>query len=198
MKLAWRVVAIVGIAAALASLGCGKEQRPSVPTTVGKAAVPLPEWAPKSPSPEFLRAAKVLKPMPREWLGAAAQGDQTRAAFVDKFTRVWPASYEFFGTLTDDQMERFLSTGQIRIPVKALSVAQKAALDSWFSTWRRAMKGTDDEDFLVDLYKVGAQRDLSNVEAGFDVPSGHMVHVKFWTKRPDGSVQQLCAEFAFM
>ena len=195
MNVTWRVAAIIGLAVALTGFGCGKTKQPPEPTSA-RASVPLPEWAPDNPSPEFLRAARVLKPIPRELLDAGARGDQTRAATIDRFTGVWPASYEFFGTLTDDQTERFLSTGQIRIPVKALAVAQKTALDTWFSAWQRAMKGTDDEDFLVDLYKVGAERDLSNVEAGFDVQAGHMVHVKFWVKQSDGSIQTLCSEFA--
>ena len=207
MKSTRRVIAIIGViaswwAGACLLSGCGNGHSPkagaSAPAQPTNASIPLPDWAPENPSREFLRAARVLKPMPRELLDAGARGDQTRAATIDKFTRVWPASYEFFGTLTDDQMKRFLSTGQIRIPVKDLTIAQKTALDSWFSAWQRAMKGTEDEDFLVDLYKAGAERDLSNVEAGFDVQAGHMVHVKFWVKQPDGSVQQRCAEFACM
>ncbi len=60
------------------------------------------------------------------------------------------------------------------------------------------MKGTELEDFLVDLYKAGAKKDLSNVEAGFDVQAGRMMHVKFWVQQPDGSEQPLCAEFAVL
>jgi hypothetical protein len=92
MKLAWRVVAIVGIAAALASLGCGKEQRPSVPTTVAKADVPLPEWAPNNPSPEFMRAARVLKPMPMEFAEERTQGDLARKALAARYHSTLPGS----------------------------------------------------------------------------------------------------------
>jgi hypothetical protein len=198
MKLASRVASVIGIAVAVALSGCGKAQKPTTAPPVPETDVPLPDWAPENPSPEFLRAASVLKPLPAEWMAAVAQGDQTRAAFVEKFSRTWSASYEFFGTLTDDQIKRVLSVGQIRIPVKDLSAKQKAALDTWFSTWRRAMKGTELDDFLVDLYKAGAKDDLSNVEVGFDVPSRHMVHVKFWVKQSDGSEQPLCAEFALL
>ncbi len=207
MKSRRRVIAIVGVVAswwagACLLSGCGNGHSPkaggSAPAQSTNASIPLPDWAPANPSREFLRAARVLKPMPSELLDAGARGDPTRAATIDKFTRVWPASYEFFGTLTDDQLKRFLSTGQIRIPVKDLTIAQKTALDNWFSAWQRAMKATGNEDFLVDLYKAGAERDLSNVDAGFDVQAGHMVHVKFWVKQQDGSVRQQCAEFACM
>ncbi len=160
MKSRRRVIAIVGVVAswwagACLLSGCGNGHSPkaggSAPAQSTNASIPLPDWAPANPSREFLRAARVLKPMPSELLDAGARGDPTRAATIDKFTRVWPASYEFFGTLTDDQLKRFLSTGQIRIPVKDLTIAQKTALDNWFSAWQRAMKATGNEDFLVDL-----------------------------------------------
>jgi len=66
------------------AFGCSHRapQRPSAPAPAPKASVPLPEWAPKDPSPEFLRAAKVLKPMPPELFRDAAQTPLRRRSWV--------------------------------------------------------------------------------------------------------------------
>jgi len=203
MKTTWRVVAVIGLAAALGSCGCGKAHKPPAPTPVTKSDVPLPEWAPKNPSPEFLRAAKVLKPIPQE---QGAEAAPEAAALFGRLRTTWVPAYEFFGSLTDGQTKRFLSTRKLRVPVKSLRAEQRGALDRWFATWRQAMRGSELEDWLVQLYKTGARHDLSNVEVGFaTVPVGtssekivstHRVHLWFWIKKPNGSTVETGCAFA--
>jgi len=156
--------------------GCGQRtsQKPAETPLAGKTEVPLPEWAPKNPSPEFLRAAKVLNPFPLgEMLRDPRSDDISTRAAVRYATRVWSAGYQFFGTLSDEQVEHFLSAKDklVVIPVKSLTATQRAALDSHFEASRQAGK-----DRLVELYKYGAKTDLSSVEAGFSL-RGHSVYI---------------------
>lgn len=199
MKLAWRVVGIIGIGVALTGFGCGKTKQPAKTTSV-----PLPEWAPADPSPEFLRAARVLKPKPPERTAGIVG-----AAQAARLAQTYPAAWEFFGTLTDEQVQQFLTrkpmtipgeesqaSTRVLIPVKSLTSKQRAALDKYFEEWRRAMSGAyraDDPhaaghaDRLVALYRFGAKEDLSNVDAGFNV-AGHSVNITFRIRKSDGTV----------
>jgi len=193
--------------------GCGRHKARESPTAVHmpEPKLPLPEWAPKNPSEEFLRAAKVLKPMPMEPTSAGEEATPGLAAISARLRSTWPAAYGFFGTLTDGQIERFLSVKKIRIPTKSLTKAQRTALDRWFEAYRQAMKGAGlggllPDDYLVQLYKEGAAEDLSNVDVGFaTVPVGtsssaiqstHRVHLWFWIKRADGSAAEFGTGFA--
>lgn len=85
----WRsaVVALCFVMVCVAA-GCGRkaEKTPAAKATP-PAGVGLPDWAPKNPSPEFLRAAKVLKPLPED---AGGGGSPLTVAF-----------HEMFGALTD-------------------------------------------------------------------------------------------------
>ena len=183
--------------------GCGRKstQKPPKPTTQ-KVAIPLPEWAPKDPSPEFLRAARVLKPVPteleRQVVGSAPEGE----ALLARVRQTYPSAWEFFGTLDDRRIGQFRETKGIRIPMKLLTQEQRTAFDHWLECWRAAMKGGPPEfqDYLVLLSKMGAKDDLSNVDVGFTAKTaggGHLVHIYFWVKAPDGKVNDLgtiCAE----
>jgi hypothetical protein len=181
--------------------GCGREAA-HTPTT--RTDVPLPEWAAENPSPEFIRAARVLKPIPPEFLGAwgEAAGPAAQATLA-RFRRTWTAGYEFFGAMTDEQIERFVSTKKVRIPVGSLTPKQRAALDNYFDVWREAMAGTGlgADDLLVALYKDGAREDLSNMGVGFvwggteDDPG---VNLQFWITLPDGSVSTPSNSVAMM
>ena len=187
MKLAWRAAVIIGIAVGVASFGCGKSnQATDVKPTESAADVPLPEWAPENPSPEFLRAARVLKPMPEE--SFSSPKDRAEAVSWLRYQRTLAAGFELFGTLTDEQIERFLSAREIRLPVGSLTEKQRLALDQWLDTWRDAMQGEGPHpDWLVLMYKAGAREDLSNVHVGFDCPA-HRVHIRFWITLPNGEV----------
>jgi hypothetical protein len=80
-----------------------------------------------------------------------------------------------------------------------LSEKQRAALDRWLASWRREMKGQTSlpDDWLVLLYKMGAQPDLSNVDVGFDAQfKGQRVHTKFWVRRPGGQEAEVANDFA--
>ncbi len=203
------LLAMAGVAVGVCAVsGCGHRaaHKPAPTPAVPKVTIPLPEWAPKSPSPEFLRAARVLKPMPDELLqgivGKSAEGE----ALLQRYRGIMPASYEFFGTLDDRQIERLRTTHEIRIPAKALTPKQRAALNHWFEDWRAAMKGMrpELEDFLVSIYKIGGKEDLSNVDVGFTAVSkegghivaGHLVQIYFWVKQPGGKVIDLGTAFA--
>ena len=202
MNVTWRVAAMVGIAVPLTCFGCAKTEQPPEPTPA-KTSAPLPDWAPENPSPEFLRAWEVLKPTPEEEFGEFAKGDPTRLELARRASCTWAAAYEFFGTLSDEQMERFFSTRRIRMPAKSLTENQRAALDNWLSAWRAAWRGNPSssipEDFLVALFKTGAREDLSNVDVGFNAQNeGRRVHVIFWVRQPDGSDASVQNDFAYM
>ncbi len=155
---------------------------------------PLPEWAPKKPSKEFLRAAKVLKPRPGEVSEQQVRSDLSQRALSKRYWSTMPAAWEFFGTLTDQQIARFLSGESVRMRVKDLSKKQRATLERFFEVWREAFKGVSPldpeygEDWLVALYKIGAKEDLSNVEVVFDVRGSGIARMRLFVRRPDGSL----------
>jgi len=197
---AWLCVAAV-VAVTLAA-GCGRRTAEQSPqrSPAQKSEVPLPEWAPENPSEEFLRAARVLKPMPLEVYTQAVEGDQVMEAFAERFQRTFPLSYELFGALSDRQIEQFRSKRVIYVPVKSLTPRQRAALDRWFEAWRETMAGTAPRrqmeymnDYLVHLYKIGAREDLSNVDLGFDASADLGVDLLFRIRGPDGTMLNQCA-----
>jgi len=175
--------------------------KPAGSRSEARSQTPLPEWAPKNPSPEFMRAWRVLKPTPQEEFTKFAEGDFAKLALAKRASQTWPAAFEFFGTLTDEQMKHFFSVRQVRMPVSSLSPGQRAALDNWLERWRSVMKGngTLPEDFLVVLFKMGAREDLSNVDVGFNAKNeGRRVHTTFWVRQPDGSYSAIQNDFAYM
>jgi len=160
--------------------GCGQsptQKSASVP----KAEVPLPEWAPENPSPEFLRAARMLKPLPSEILGpAAAEKGISESAMMAMVAPIWGRAYEFFGSLSDDQMERLRETGVIRLPVRSLAAPQREAMERFIATRDDVLQG----DLRVTWFKSGAGEDLSNVDVGFAL-DGHVVAFRWWVRNPD-------------
>ena len=198
---------------------------PKAVTASWKTARPsLPDWAPKNPSAEFLRAARVLKPTPLDIMRAAGKSEAENAARVNGAIIMWIAAYEFFGTLSDKQIAQFLQIrqmvlppgapgkpprhvrgNQIVVPVKQLTQRQRAALDRFFEAWREASKGQslpghpEFKDELLVLYKMGAKRDLSNVRVGFDTAqagAGHDVSIIFYVTPPGGSTDWVASGFA--
>jgi hypothetical protein len=191
-----------GAVAALAPLlGCGREVgapdsllTASQGTRAGSLDLPpLPEWAPENPSPEFMRAARVFK----TWVNEPAITDElalAERALEIRFRRTLVPAWEFFGSLTDEQIERFRSTRDLRIRVKDLTDKQRAALYRFFDVWRKEFKGVSSantgfsEDWLVDLYKLGASEDLSNVEVQFLVRGSGRLAMLLRSRQPDGSL----------
>ena len=193
MKLSWRVVGVIGIAAAVACCGCGKA-RQAGEAAPARTSVPLPDWAPKNPSPEFMRAARVLKPMPMEFAEERTQGDLARKALAARYHSTLPAAWEFFGTLSDQEIERLRASKELRIPFRSLSDRQRTALLRYFDVWRQTFKGLPPteaeygEDYLVELYKFGAEEDLSNVEITFLLRASGIVAMILRVRRADGSL----------
>jgi hypothetical protein len=202
------LVAVVGaVAVLLTSAGCGHRAAPPAPKAepAAKQSVPLPDWAPKHPSPEFLRALRVLKPVPEEEFTKAFGDSVTATAQADRARILRPAAYEFFGSLNDEQVQRFLKDWdskrqkrRILIPVKSMTPKQRAAFDAYVRAWAKAFAGQPDGDYLVLLYKSGAKQDLSNVRVGFVASGGHAVHVLFCIPNADGSDsgRGMCSWFA--
>lgn len=196
----WRFASCAAVITISVGLtGCGRKAEKARSGTVPPGVL-LPDWAPKNPSPEFLRAAKTLKPLPEELLQGMAGKSAEGKALFERYRKTFVAGYECFGTLSDGQLTRFRSAKQVRIPAKSLTSRQRAALDRWFETWRTAMKGgpPEFEGYLVALYKIGAKEDLSNVDAGFDAGAkrGHVVHISFWVTGPDGKLRDIGTGFA--
>ncbi len=173
--------------------GCGHRaaEEPSNVRPAREAAVPLPEWAPENPSPEFLRAARVLKPIPGEMLtpGGGTHTTMETGLHPTLVARtqgiLFPAAYEFFGSFSDQEIERFLQEMHLRIRVQDLTSGQRAALDNLLKASHESVAGFDEDDFEVTLFKMGAKEDLSNVDTGFSV-HGAMVHVEFWIRLHGG------------
>jgi hypothetical protein len=184
----------VGVLVGIAVLAGGLIAAKPVPSEKPRPPV-LPSWAPKRPSQEFLRAAKVLKPIPPE---------------VQSYRPTYVPAWELFGSLTDKQAKQFLTPKQVSQPiaaiepgvqkylrekeqanqvgdklvyysqniyveVKSFSPRQRVLFDSLLSAWREESKGTPEEDLLVLLYRLGAKKDLSNVQIGFSVRGRHAV-----------------------
>lgn len=213
------VVAIAPIS--FVPLACGSRGRPPAPKArpTQAAQTALPEWAPKNPSPAFVRALKVLKPLPLSTLRSAGASEAQNAEATREATITWPAAYEFFGTLSDEQVQRFLTREpdwrnaiaternekeprkgwrRVLIPMKSLTPRQRRAFDNWATAWGKAREGREfDHDYLVDLYKTGATRDLSNVRVGFKA-NPHYVGVISCITKPDGTTNGICSDFALL
>ena len=171
------------VAALLLVLGCGQRAAQEKPTKTPTetANVPLPEWAPENPSPEFLRAARVLKPILQEDNMTSNMAPGPTAAVQAHIRSIlFPAAYEFFGTLSDDQIEALLARRELTVPIRSLTDAQRKALEAWFDAYERAYEGGPPEsrDCRVVLYKLGASEDLANVRVGFGAHD-HTVGVCF-------------------
>ncbi len=161
-KRACRLLAVLLLAGAIAAAAATPAQ-----DAVAKPRPPvLPSWAPKRPSKEFLRAAKVLKPIPEE---------------AQTYTPIYVPAWELFGSLTDQQVRQFLTPTQQSQPIAGMdadlqrsfrddyqakqvgdklvysshligvgmgsfSPRQRAIFDALAEAWRDARKGTADED----------------------------------------------------
>jgi hypothetical protein len=217
---------VLSAVVAAALVGCGGRSKPSAPIPKAKmtaAEAALPDWAPKNPSPEFLRAAKVLKPMPSAMVKVPGVSDAENAAFLKEAAVVGQAGYEFFGALSDAQVQQFLTSTpdwsdkiaalparfreqaaarwkgskRLLIPVKSLTPKLRHAFDDWAVAWGKARATThpDMADYLVMLYKQGARKDLSNVRVGF-VSKAQPVGVISCVTKPDGTTDGMCSDFA--
>lgn len=181
---------VVGIALLVSGLLAAKPAAPAKP----RQAV-LPSWAPKHPSPEFLKAAKTLKPIPEE---------------AHRYSPTYIPAWEMFGSLSDKQLREFLtprqwsdplasmpatlqkhlrereqakqvgdnlvySTQMVHFMAKTFTPRQRAIWDDFVKAWREEYRGQPNDDLLVLLYKWGAKKDLSNVQVSFFLSGKHAV-----------------------
>ncbi len=191
----------VGVLLSSALLAGGLIAAKPVPPAKPREAV-LPSWAPKHPSKEFLRAAKVFKPIPPE---------------VQAYDPLYVPAWEFFGTLTDQQVIAFMQRKQVTVPrtgmdegaverlkthlgaresgaalvwythevrlrFSSLSARQRRVFDSLVRAYPDEGRRRPD-DLLVMLFRADAKKDLSNVQVGFNGAGGHVVEVTFTVLR---------------
>jgi len=178
--------------------GCApKAQQTTRPKNVSRQDQ-IPSWAPEHPSPEFLRAAKLLKAIPPE---------------AQPYSAEYVPCWELFGSLTDKQLAElmtwkyeFRSTRQISeellgilvrngqsrvegdrvviahrfvsVPIKSFSRRQRQLLDKYIAVYAGYNQPAGKHDLLVDLYHAGAKQDLSNVDLYFN-GHGHLVSFNF-------------------
>jgi len=201
MRVKWNwAFTTVAVLVVLGVTGCGRRVAQQPPKPPKQAvAVPLPEWAPKDPSPEFLRAARVLKPLPSEAL--TLEGGE-RSDLVSGLTQAnlarlqaesFPLAYEFFGQLTDAQIATFEKRNEVRIRYRALTAHQRAALEKWMDKIREIFG--EEADFKVILYKTGVREDFSDLDVGF-ASKGHTVGLYFWPNRPENPKMAISNDFA--
>jgi len=170
-RLGWLVAVVIVV---LAVSGCGRrdKQASGRKATGASASVPLPEWAPKNPSPEFMRAARVLRGVPMDAVGRGDMPEQSWRALLEYMKRVSPTLWQLFGSLSDAQIESFLAAKRISIPVRDLTPAQAAALAAVLDANKdneTEISGVHLPDFRTLLYKMRAAQDLSNVTIGFTI-----------------------------
>jgi hypothetical protein len=166
------------------------------PATAAKATPPLPEWAPKNPSPEFLRAARVLRPIPADMMQNAGEAMQVPAAVLKRYERWWPAGWEFFGTFSDAQIEQVLKTKFLRVHVRNLTPRQRKAFEAFMDAIDSALAGASRPEYRVSLYKFGAKKDLSNVDVGFDMDA-HALLIRIWVPTPGAAGKSITTGDAF-
>ena len=167
-RIAWLSVLL------MLAFGCSHRapQPPAAPVPAPKTSIPLPDWAPETPSPEFLRAAKVLRGVPMDAVGRGDMPEQSWRALLGYMRQINPTLWQLFGSLTDAQIETFLTAKQISISVRDLTPVQTAALSAVLDANKGKeieMSGVSLPDFRTLLYKMGAKQDLSNVTVGFTV-----------------------------
>ena len=183
---AWPGAVVVAIAA-IALCGCGRRAAAPAPkaTSARTGKVVMPEWAPKHPSPAFLRAARVLRPIPEDLMQSAAEANRMSQALLKRYEQWWPAGYEFFGTLTDQQVDRVRKTGLLRLHARDLTAEQRRAFEAFMEAHDRALAGPEHPEYLVMLYKFGAKKDLSNVDVGFGTDA-RVLLVRTWVMQGGG------------
>jgi hypothetical protein len=191
MRLRWYAL---GAVVAIAVVGCGRSRAPekpqkASPKTAVPAERPLPDWAPRKPSREFLRASQLIRPESLESRRSPELSAKAQEARLARIVQFWTQGYELLGSLDDGQLQRYFTEREIRIPLASLAKRQRALVDAW-------LKAHPSD--VPDMYRLGATKDLSNVDFGFAdensrgegeaqvMPIG--VDPSFWVKRRDGKV----------
>ncbi|MCE5322721.1 hypothetical protein LLG46_05310 [bacterium] len=149
---------------------------------VNRSRANLPEWAPKNPSPEFCNASKVLSgSLPQ---GVSQDSDEAR------FHAILVPAWEFFGTLSSDQINSLKASKSVTLPCTSLTAKQRGALDNYFKIYRQVMINPTGEwpsDELAELYKLGAKNDLSNVDLVVDIRASGLVRFGCTIRQQNGA-----------
>jgi hypothetical protein len=162
------IVLASGLAIALTIIGCGGK-RNAESTAAPPPDVVLPGWAPEDPSPELLRAARVLKPMPAESGPPANLPQEAFRALTAFKQKTDPLCWELFGSLPDEVIERFLASEKVEMRVPGLTQKQRGALEAVLTSFEDLRLQGEEMDLRLVLYRDGAREDLSNVNIGFKV-----------------------------
>jgi hypothetical protein len=191
----WRALTIA-LLLPLSAAGCAHHAPAPKTRPAAKESVPLPDWAPKNPSPEFLRAARVLKPIPADMMQNAGEAMQVPAAVLKRYERWWPAGWELFGTFSDAQIEQVLKTKFLRVHVRNLTPRQRKAFEAFMDAIDSALAVASRPEYRVSLYKFGAKKDLSNVDVGFDIDA-HALLIRTWVPTPGAAGKSITTGDAF-
>jgi thiol-disulfide isomerase/thioredoxin len=163
---------------ALACAGCGGTAQPEAPDS--RSEVALPDWAPEEPSVALLRAAAAVRPIPTEGLRELGMDEEWTEGVL---TRLWPACYEFLGSMSDEQIETLTAREELRMPYSSLTSAQKAAFERWMeaaASVDSAVQRYHGGDYRAFLSDRAVEEDLSNLDVGFGIHDGGVVGVYLW------------------
>jgi len=144
----------------------------------GCARENLPVWAPQKPSPEFRRAAKMLKEPP-----STTSEDAVEKAFESGRSQYLPPAWELFGTLEDRQIAELKQKRELLLAYKKMSGKQRNMLERLLFGWETA-----DKELRRKVQRIKPAPNFSNVELVFAVHSGERVVILMQARQPDGSI----------
>jgi hypothetical protein len=180
--------------------GCGKKSAPAQTRNLPAYVFTDQKvwWMPQKPSPEFLRAAKVIKKPLFDDPGKLVSLQEK--AGNERFRQILVPAWELFGTLSDAQIKHLLNLphtrkrddSQLRLPYRKMTTKQQAALRHYFDVYNATFKGHGDtewpEDALVALYKCGAREDLSNLVVAYKIRGSGRLAMYMYVIQRDGKL----------
>jgi hypothetical protein len=183
-------VSIILILILCVCAGCNNHSTQSATNTKLPAGVVLPAWAPANPSPQFIRAATTLKPIPDD-----AQGPNPDQALHAKLDQVRIPAWEFFGTLSDQEVSNLKANKELKLPFGTMNSEQQAAFNHFLDVWQNIMKDWPSNvglkrDLRIALAGKGAKQDLSNVLCKLVVRDSGIVAMMLYVIQPDSSLSQ--------
>ena len=147
------------LAVSFACAGCSRD----------RVKTDQPAWVAQHPSPAVRRAAQTLRPLSPEMLDAMARRFPGGKQGLDGYCRTLPVIYEFFGTLSPEQLRQLRAHDRVFIPMQSLTPEQRRLVDDWFDCWKKEMTAAPANlrDLRPLLQQIGIKKDLSNLEVGF-------------------------------
>jgi hypothetical protein len=113
--------------------------------------------------------------MPAEFGPSADLSQESHRALTAFKQNTDPLCWELFGSLSDKQIERFLTSERVEIRVPDLTQKQREAFDSVLTAFEGLRVQEMDVDLRLTLHRDGAREDLSNVSIGFKMMGGKTV-----------------------